>query len=197
MKKMLGDGDQSRFDVALDSIKMLIEQKLLYATTCELGIVLTGSAKTENHLAAQFGKGQYSNVHEWRAIDKLDLDALRAVDGGLQAEDRPQSGGDVVDGLIVAMDMLSRHCGTKKYKKRVFVITDGEREAKIDDSEKRKVVTSMNEADIRLNVITLDFCDDLAEDDEDEDGKHAAQKAATKETKAQLKNKELLVDLTS
>jgi hypothetical protein len=29
MQKNLGEGDQSRFEVALDSIKMLIEQKVI------------------------------------------------------------------------------------------------------------------------------------------------------------------------
>ena len=74
-----------------------------------------------------------------------------------------------MDGLIVAMDMLQRHCGTKKYKKRIFVITDGEKAAKYDEKEKKSVIQNMNETDTRLNVITLDFCDDLAEDEEEED----------------------------
>jgi hypothetical protein len=28
--------------------------------------------------------------------------------------------------MLVALDLIDRHCGTKKYKKRVFLITDGE-----------------------------------------------------------------------
>lgn len=107
---------------------------------------------------------------ERRALQKLDLEALRAVSAGLQPEAKAASGGDVVDGLIVAMDMLARHCGTKKYKKRIFVVTDGEREARIQDKERKTLVSSMNETDTRLNVIALDFCDDLAEDEEDEEG---------------------------
>ena len=197
MRKALGDSEQSRFDVALDSVKMLIEQKLLYATSCELGLVLTGTAATDNHLAKQYGGGQYAHVTERRALQKLDLEALRAVSAGLQPEAKAASGGDVVDGLIVAMDMLARHCGTKKYKKRIFVVTDGEREARIQDKERKTLVSSMNETDTRLNVIALDFCDDLAEDDEDEEGAAAKKEAAKKETQAQTKNKELLVDLTS
>ena len=74
-----------------------------------------------------------------------------------------------MDGLIVAMDMLVKHCGTKKYKKRIFLITDGEKEAKYNEGELKTIVTNMNTNDVRLNVITLDFCNDLAEDDEDEE----------------------------
>jgi hypothetical protein len=80
------------------------------------------------------------------------------------------------------MDMLARHCGTKKYKKRIFVISDGEKEAKFDKKEMRTIIESMNESDTRLNVITLDFCDELAED-EDEDEQELPIKGGANQTK--------------
>ena len=121
------------------------------------------------------------------------MDALRSLEN-IQVSDKPTLKGDLVDGLIVGMDMMARHCGTKKYKKRVFLITDGEREAKVDKEEMRTIVDNMNTTDTRLNVITLDFCEDLAEDDEDEDEQAAAPaKINPNETKAQLKNREFLV----
>ena len=56
----------------------------------------------------------------------------------------------------------------------------------------------MNATDTRLNVITLDFCDELAEEDEEEeeeetDGKP---KRVEKETNEQHANKEFLMELT-
>lgn len=109
-----------------------------------------------------------------------------------------------MDGMIVAMDMIARHCGTKKYKKRIFVITDGEKEAKCSNEEKRQVIRSMNESDTRLNVITLDFCDDLAEDEDEEedvqedgDKKMKPKDKHANETKAQQANRDLLVEFTS
>ena len=136
----------------------------------------------------------------YRAIEKLNLDSLRSVDG-IQVEQKPLPRGDVMDGLIVAMDMIQRHCGTKKYKKRIFVITDGEKAAKYDEKEKKSVIANMNETDTRLNVITLDFCDELAEDEEEEEEEDAGTskgvKRVAKETQAQHHNKEFLVDLTT
>jgi hypothetical protein len=164
-----------------------------------MGIVLVGTKNTDNHLNEDYGKGQYENVTEYRAIEKLNLDSLRAVDG-VQVENKPQLKGDVMDGLIVAMDMLQRHCGTKKYKKRIFVITDGEKQAKYDAKEKSSVIQNMNETDTRLNVITLDFCNELAEDDEEEEEETAGKggvKRVEGETQAQHHNKEFLVELTS
>jgi Mg-chelatase subunit ChlD len=38
-----------------------------------------------------------------------------------------RQGGDLADGLTVALQMITKHCGTKKYRKRIFLITDGER----------------------------------------------------------------------
>ena len=67
----------------------------------------------------------------FRHLDKVDLDTLRSLENIL-VEDKVTKGGDLMDGLIVGMDMMARHCGTKKYKKRVFVITDGEKQTKFD-----------------------------------------------------------------
>lgn len=144
------------------------------------------------------------NVTTFRAIEKLTLDALRCLDD-VKAEEKPGTkGGDIMDGMIVAMDMIARHCGTKKYKKRIFVITDGEKEAKCSNEEKRQVIRSMNESDTRLNVITLDFCDDLAEDEDEEedvqedgDKKMKPKDKHANETKAQQENRDLLVEFTS
>jgi hypothetical protein len=56
-----------------------------------------------------------------------------------------------------------------RYKRRIFLITDGEKDVKAEKHELKSVIETMNANDTRLNVITLDFCNDLGEDDEDED----------------------------
>lgn len=76
----------------------------------------------------------------------------------------------MIDGLAVGLDMINRHCGTKKYKKRVFLITDGEKKTNSTKAELANLIQKMNATDVRLNVITLDFCNELAqEDDSDEE----------------------------
>ena len=162
-------------------------------------MVLIGTKKTDNNLNSTLGKGQYENVTELRALEKVNIDSLRSIDE-IELEKAPsQKSGDIMDGLIVAMNMLDKHCGTKKYKKRVFVITDGEKKAKFDVHEKKQVIANMNATDTRLNVITLDFCDELAEDDdeEEEQQEEAKPKRIEKETNEQHANKEFLIELTS
>ena len=68
--------------------------------------------------------------------------------------------------------MLLQFCGKKKYKKRLFLITDGESQANCDDKEMETIVNTILENEIKLNCITMDFCNELAENsDEDEDSK--------------------------
>ena len=77
--------------------------------------------------------------------------------------------------------MLNTHCGQRKYKKRVFLITDGESKSNTNPKELVSMVNSLNEHGIRLNVITLDFANELAEDDEEEVQPRAANVAETKQ----------------
>ena len=74
-----------------------------------------------------------------------------------------------MDGLIVGIDLINGFCGTKKYKKRIFMITDGERETKCSKAEISSLIGQIQEKSIRLNVITLDFGNDLADESESDD----------------------------
>lgn len=82
------------------------------------------------------GAGEYENVTTERTIGQIDLDFFRHVQT-LQPEQSQQEKGDILDGLIVGMDMLCRFVGTKKYRKRIFLITDGEKETKFTSDEMR------------------------------------------------------------
>jgi uncharacterized protein YegL len=90
---------------------------------------------------------------------KVDQDLFRQIDN-FEAETMP-TGGDLVDGLVTALDMIDRHCGTRKYKKRVFLITDGENHCETNTSEVQSLIEKMNEKGVRMNVITLDFANEL------------------------------------
>lgn len=85
----------------------------MYAAGHEVGLVLFGTKQSKNYLNDTQGKDKYQNVTTFRTIDKIDLDFLRAVDT-IKAEDKEQPKGDLFDGIVVGMDLLGRHTGTKK-----------------------------------------------------------------------------------
>lgn len=137
MNKMFADSTQSRFSLAIDSVKMLLQQKLLYNAGHEVGMVMFGTAKTSNALADRFPQS-YQNVATTRTLCKIDQEFFRQMDD-FEAEQK-QTGGDLVDGLVTALDMIDQHCGSKKYLKRVFLITDGEHPTKTNPPEVESLV---------------------------------------------------------
>lgn len=124
-----------------------------------------------------------------------------------------------MDAIEVSLDMLERFCGNRKYRKRLFLITDGEKAIEKDFSRVRNAVDLMQERDVRLNVITLDFANELGQDDESDESdkeneiaeeiaglngpsdagkkKKKASDLGPKETANQMRNKQFLIDLAS
>lgn len=165
----------------------------------DVGLILCGTQETGNNLNDTMGEGEYTNVTTDRQLSQIELSFFRDVQQ-LQANPEPTEKGDMLDGLIVGLDMLCRFCGTRKIRKRIFLITDGEKEAKYNSEEFDQVAKTISENDVKLNCITLDFCNDLAEDDSDEEEERegpdvSMENKETGESEAQLKNKEFLLNL--
>ena len=158
-------------------------------------MVMFGTSDTSNALADRIQGKDYQNVSTVRALSKVNLEFFRDLET-FTAEDDQAKKGDLLDGLIVAIDMLNSFCGTKKYKKRIFLITDGERETKYNSSEINSLIQTIQERDIRLNVITLDFANEMAEDSESDDEVKPSIKTKSTETKNQVANKAILKQIT-
>ena len=165
-------------------------------------MVLFGTQETSN-APADRNQGHCSNVSTVRTLKKIDLDFFRDIET-FTPEEEPVAGGSMIDALEVSMDMLERFCGKRKYRKRLFMITDGEKNCgKVPVSRISDLVNVMKDNDIRLNVITLDFANELGQEDSDEESEIEEEKPAKKkplnahETATQTKNKEFLIELVS
>ncbi|KMT00104.1 hypothetical protein BVRB_1g019280 [Beta vulgaris subsp. vulgaris] len=98
---------------------MLLEKKLIYNKFDEVGIVLFGTAETNNELTAEVGG--YENIVVLRGIKVVDGDLVDAL------EELPQGTvrGDFLDAIVVGMDMVIKKYGpTNKGKKRLCLITN-------------------------------------------------------------------------
>ena len=73
----------TRLQAAIDSIKMLIEQKLLYTKGTEIGIVLFGSDVTNNPINDK--QGGYENVNMIMYMDEPSIDLLKTIDSQITA----------------------------------------------------------------------------------------------------------------
>lgn len=130
--------------------------------------------------------GGYENIVVERQLSPPTLEFLRHLDSI-----RPtKQTGDWIDALIVGIDLLAKHCQKRKYNKRIFLITDGQSKT-ADTEDLKQVASNLKEAEIKLNVIALDFCNDLQFDSPEERAS-----ATESETPVQQNNKRLLLELT-
>ena len=95
----------------------------------------------------------------------------------------------------MGIQSMSQKCGNRKVKKRMFLITDGERPTQLEEMQLGTVASLLTQHDIKLNCVTLDFCNNLDEDDEDEKDFDAG--SDENETENQAKNRKILVELQS
>lgn len=157
----------TRLRAAVDSIKMLIEQKLLYCKGTEIGIVLFGSDITNNQINDK--QGGYENVNTIMYMNEPSTDLLKSLESKITSSKsknlkffknhKPHNldiKGDWIDGLIVGFDMIYNKVGDKKYTKRIFLITDGESEVKEPD-QLDSIVDQLIKTDTSVNIISIDF----------------------------------------
>ena len=175
--------------------------QLLYSPGHDFGMVLFGSGETGNAISDQSPQ-RCNNVSTVRTLSKIDLSFFRDIET-FTPEEEPVKDGSIVDALEVSMDMLERFCGNKKYRKRLFMITDGEKDlGEVAERRIKALVNHMKDRDVRLNVITLDFGNELAQEESEEDEETespngaAAAKACGNETAVQTRNKKFLLSLT-
>ncbi|CAH0475370.1 unnamed protein product [Peronospora belbahrii] len=149
------DLQHTRFGAAIAAVENVVQQKLFFKPKDEVGIVIYGSEDTDNQLNEEQGEGQYENVQVVNSIDFPTLDMIKRVRELIPSQ-RKETKVDILDGLIVALDLMFRRTDGKKYDKRLMVITDAS--AKIADArDLESVVTMIQNMEVQLQVIGLDF----------------------------------------
>ncbi|KAL3661336.1 hypothetical protein V7S43_013541 [Phytophthora oleae] len=143
----------TRFAAAVTAVENVIQQKLFFKPKDEVGIVAYGSEETDNQLNEE--QGEYCNVQVVNSIDAPTIHMIKRL-RDLKPSKSEDTKVDILNGLIVALDLLFRRTDGKKYEKRLMVITDAA--AKIADAgELEAVVTMIQNMDVKLQVIGLDF----------------------------------------
>ncbi|RHY23346.1 hypothetical protein DYB32_009227 [Aphanomyces invadans] len=128
----------SRFDAAKKAIQGIVNQKLLFRKNDEVGIVMYGTEGTDNQLNSDDGNN-YKNVTVLSSITPVSLDLAKQLQAMEAAS--VETPADVLDGIIVALDLVIRRTDNKKYDKRLVVITDAA--TRINNPSDMEVVCTM------------------------------------------------------
>lgn len=146
MGEVLGAAGQSKLTIALQATKLLLQQKLLFGKSHEVAMVLMGSDSSENDLHEM--NGGYDHISVIHDLDVVTLDSLRQLDTIKVSKSRA----DTLDAVVVAVHMIGEHCGTKKFNKRVFLITDGNG-ACSNVEQIPQIQEEINRQNIKLNIM--------------------------------------------
>ncbi|KAH3742839.1 ATP-dependent DNA helicase [Pelomyxa schiedti] len=138
--------------------------QLLFVKSDELGVALFGTKETDNVLA---GEGQYQHITVISELMGPTLSLLKRI------STLTTDIGGFIDALVVGMDMIARKTMKKKYKKRIFLITDGGCPVLQDNLD--VILERLNSMEIRLNIIGIDF---------DEDVDHPSQREISEDKRA-------------
>lgn len=148
-KSMDGQFDgKKKLAIASEATRLLIQQKLLLSKTHEIGIILMGTEGTENDLAENYGG--YDHISVLQELDVPSPDTLLLA----SAIEASTMNGDVLDAIVVAVQMIETKIAKKKYKKRLFILTDGNCTANSPD-QLNDIIDQLNIQDIRVNVVAI------------------------------------------
>ncbi|KAK3375321.1 SPOC like C-terminal domain-containing protein [Podospora didyma] len=122
--------------------------------TWTVGVVGLNSDDTDNDQEREGLKG-YDNISVTKNIGPVTMASLRE----LQAQIRPSgsAGGDAISAVVVALAMINEYTKKLKYNRRIILVTNGE--SAIDGDQIEEVAFQLNESNIELIVIGVDFDD--------------------------------------
>ncbi|KAJ3055533.1 X-ray repair cross-complementing protein 5 [Rhizophlyctis rosea] len=160
-----GKTPQDRACAAL--FKMLNAKLITGRKTDVVALLLVGTAETKNILAEDEQGYQNISAYESARADEdallymADLDMIRFVYDGASKD---EAAGDVFEGMIIAIQMLDKHCRHLKWKKKIYLFTNAENY--MNDEGREDVVSKVKDMGVSMNIIGYGF------DDPDRDIKH-------------------------
>ena len=157
MKKKYLDTQETRLNFGIESIRQLINQKLLFnVKRDQIGIILMGREGEEAE-----------NINIYSELDFPSIDLLHQLNS-IEAEDE-EDNGDIFLSIDFAIDEFIAKYKKLKWGKKIFLITDGESKCKMSKEKIEELAERINNNDIKINIICVGFFEELDQDEEEEE----------------------------
>ena len=106
------------------------------------------------------------------------------------------SHGDIIDGLLVAMEMLHRRVGKYKFVKKIVLFTDASSSIADDPDGMQTIIDGIRTLDYRLSIVGVNFSEVEEEDGAEDEVAFVRQSStASSRTQQQKDNERLLRDM--
>ena len=186
MSNKYSDTEMTRLDFGKESIRQLIRQKLLFsAKKDQIGIILVGSDSETNEadnikILQDLSNPNIQDIHNLNNIKTSDEDK-----------------GDIFESIDIAIDTFIETYKKLKWVKKIFLITDGESKIEINSSKVKKLAARLEENNINVNIICVDFYSELDEDEEEENENSKEKEDVAMESENQKVTKKYLKELSN
>ena len=131
------------------ALKSQVTSKILFNKQDVLGIGLVGTEGTDNMVADEMGDGQYEHVSVVKKVAKATFSSLEALDAAACSG----ASGDLIDGVVVAVDAITKFVRNLKFGKRLVLVTDGHAFMGIEDDDVDQIAEGMVREAIRFTVL--------------------------------------------
>ena len=150
----MGKNMSSQFSSAIEAAKLMVHQRLLFMKKSNLlGLICCGTEGTFNQLNSEAGEN-YVHISVVQGLEPANISLLDYLEGLMVNE---ENDADIIDALLVAMGMIHDVCGTKKYKIRIYIITNAACQANSDPEALNEIIGAINALDIHINILAINF----------------------------------------
>jgi len=138
------DNGLSNLDAAKNIIRMIVSQRIMFGPKADLaGLVLVNVSEASNSM-------DYEGCEVRWNLANPSVDFLETI----EAVSSEAGDGDMMSGVLIAVGLLKEKCGTNKYRKRIYVLTDGSGSLE-DQDQYGSIAAGISNYGVELKVI---FC---------------------------------------
>jgi ATP-dependent DNA helicase 2 subunit 2 len=117
-----------------------------------LAVLAVRSDETNNTLDDD---ESFSHINELQGLQQTLLPDLRQLRDAIKPSNT--SRGDIISGLVVAIDMMEKHTRKLKYARKIVLVTDAS--GPLDPEDNDQIVGKLRDDNIQLTVLGVDFDD--------------------------------------
>ncbi|OAX83857.1 ATP-dependent DNA helicase II subunit 2 [Emergomyces africanus] len=123
--------------------------------TATLGVIGLKTDESNNPLWEKNEEESYANLSVFQGIGQVLMPQIRDLRELIKPSNTTQ--GDAISSLILAIEMIVAYCKKLKYRRKIVLVTDGTGAMDTDGIE--AIVSKINEENIELVILGVDFDD--------------------------------------
>lgn len=181
------EGFRRHLPEALDALRALVHDKVLYHGQDVVSLFLHGTLETKNAMAEEMDDGTYAHIMELHPMAPVGKSGGRLMAALDRVMLEPHGGtADLIDSLCIGMMAVIDYVKKLKFGKKVVVITDGTSPCSVEDEQLEQITSQLTASQMSFQVMSAGM---LAADSASRVGRGAAAAAAEEQEEEEETNR--------